>query len=110
MATVILPGTGTEVLEDTDTGFEPMFHLVLLDDDSHTYQYVIEMLGSIFGYSREKAFAIACVVDNDGRAILMTGPKHELEPKQDQVHSYGADHRMEGSAGSMSAILEPVPQ
>ena len=48
-------------------------HLILLDDDSHTYQYVIRMLGDIFGYSREKAFGIASVVDSQGQAILMTG-------------------------------------
>jgi ATP-dependent Clp protease adaptor protein ClpS len=108
MATVINPGT--RILEDTDIAHEPIFHLVLLDDDDHTYQYVIEMLGAVFGYARDKAFAIACVVDNDGRAILLTGRKSELELKQDQVHGYGADPRMEHSAGSMSAILEPVPQ
>lgn len=106
MATVTNPGT--RVLEDTSIEHEPVYHLILLDDNDHTYQYVIEMLGSIFGYSRDKAFAIACVVDKDGRAILLTGAKSELEPKQEQIHAYGADPRMEQSAGSMSAVLEPV--
>lgn len=108
MATVVNPGT--HVREDTDIEFEKMFHLVLLDDDDHTYQYVIEMVGAVFGYTRDKAFAIACIVDNDGRAILMTGRKSDLELKQDQVHAFGADPRMPQSAGSMSAVLEPVPQ
>jgi ATP-dependent Clp protease adaptor protein ClpS len=99
---------GTRIVEETDVAYAPMYHLILLDDNDHTYQYVIEMLGSIFGYSRDKAFAIACVVDQDGRAILMTGSKQELEPKQEQIHAYGADPRMEQSAGSMSAVLEPV--
>lgn len=102
---------GTRVLEDTSTenAYEPLYHLVLLDDDSHTYQYVIIMLGELFGYSREKAFAIACMVDNAGRAILMTGAKSDLEPKQAQIHSFGADPFMENCAGSMSAVIEPVP-
>jgi ATP-dependent Clp protease adaptor protein ClpS len=99
---------GTRVLEDIDAQREPLFHLVLLDDDDHTYQYVIRMLGDIFGYSREKAFAIACMVDAQGRATLMTGAKSEVEVKQDAIHAYGPDPRLERSHGSMTAILEPV--
>jgi ATP-dependent Clp protease adaptor protein ClpS len=99
---------GTRILEDTEQELEPLYHLILLDDDHHTYQYVIEMLNVLFGYSREKGFAIASVVDNEGRAIVMTGPKSECETKQEQIHAYGADPRMAVSAGSMSAVLEPA--
>ena len=99
---------GTHVLEDTDSALEPPYHLILLDDQYHTYNYVVRMLGDIFGYSVEKAFAIACVVDSQGQAILMTGSKDEVSLKQDQVHAYGADPWMETSAGSMSAVIEPA--
>ena len=99
---------GTRVIEDTDQELEPFYHLILLDDDHHTYQYVIEMLNSVFGYSRDKGFAIACAVDNQGQAIVMTAPKTRCELKQEQIHSYGADPRMPMSMGSMSAILEPA--
>ena len=81
-------------------------HLILLDDDSHTYQYVIRMLGDIFGYSREKAFGIASVVDSQGQAILMTGAKDECLLKQEHIHAYGPDPLMELSVGSMSAVIE----
>ncbi len=103
-----LPSPGTHVLEDTETGLAPLFHLILLDDDDHTYQYVIHMLGAIFGYSREKAFAIACSVDAEGQAILMTGGQDELSARQEQVHSFGPDPAIERSMGSMSAVIEPV--
>lgn len=106
MPTVTKPGV--EIFEDVDTDLEKPFHLILLDDQEHTYQYVIQMLGAVFGYAREKAFAIACTVDAAGQAILMTGGKGELEPKQNLVHSFGADPLMPESKGSMSAILEPV--
>lgn len=102
------PRPGIEILEDTDTHLEPPYHLVLLDDDSHTYGYVIHMLGSVFGYSKDKGFAIACVVDSEGRAIVMTGSRDEAERKQHQIHSFGADPAMPESLGSMSAILEPA--
>jgi ATP-dependent Clp protease adaptor protein ClpS len=69
---------------------------------------VIAMLGSIFGYAPEKGFAIACVVDKDGRAILMTGGLDAVKLKQDQIHGFGADPAMPQSKGSMSAVIEPA--
>lgn len=104
-----LPNPGTRILEDTDIELDKLFHLVLLDDDHHTYQYVVNMLAAIFGYTPEKGFAIACVVDSQGQAILMTGPRDEVGLKQELVHSFGPDPLMEHSAGSMTAVIEPVP-
>jgi len=107
---VMPPEPGTRVIEDTDTdaATEPPYHLILLDDDFHTYQYVVAMLHAVFGYSAEKGFAIACVVDSQGKAIVMTAGREEVGHKQQQIHAYGADPRMETSAGSMSAIIEPA--
>ena len=103
-----MPTPGTRVIEEVDSHPEPPYHLILLDDNDHTYQYVIAMLGSVFGYSPEKGFAIACVVDKDGQAVLMTGALDEVKLKQDQVHGYGADPNMPESKGSMSAVIEPA--
>ena len=86
----------------------PLWHVVLLDDDDHTYDYVIEMLGKIFGYSRETAFKMACEVDTTGRVVVDTTSLERAELKRDQIHAYGADWRLERSAGSMSATIEPA--
>jgi len=99
---------GVEIFEETDEQLEPPYHLILLDDQYHTYQYVIVMLNKIFGYSAEKGYAIACIVDSQGQAILMTGSHDEVRKKQDQIHAFGPDPLMEESAGSMSAIIEPA--
>lgn len=106
--TTTTPSPGTRVIEETDEELEPLYHLVLLDDDAHTYQYVVLMLNDLFGYSPQKGYAIACVVDSEGRAIVMTDRKSKAELKQEQIHSYGADPLMETSLGSMSAVLEPA--
>jgi ATP-dependent Clp protease adaptor protein ClpS len=102
------PETGTRIIEETEQAHEPPYHLILLDDDHHTYQYVIAMLGSVFGYSPEKGFAIACMVDSEGRAIVMTASKSEVTLKQEAIHAYGADPNMAESKGSMTAIIEPA--
>lgn len=85
-----------------------LFHVVLLDDDEHTYDYVIEMLQKLFLISKERAFQHAVEVDNTGRTIVITCELPQAEFARDQIQSYGADPRMPKSKGSMSAILMPA--
>jgi len=87
----------------------PLWHVVLLDDDEHTYDYVIEMLGRLFGYRFETAYRMAREVDTTGRVTVDTTTLERAELKRDQIHAYGRDWRLERSQGSMSAILEPAP-
>lgn len=86
----------------------PLFHVVLLNDDDHTYDYVVEMLATIFCVSPEAAFQHAVEVDTTGRTIVMTCEREQAEFGRDQIHSYGADPRMPRSKGSMSAVVEPA--
>ena len=88
---------------------EKPWHVVLLDDDHHTYDYVIEMLNKIFGYSLRKAFLMACEVDEKKRVIVWTGHLEKAEAYQEEIHDYGPDWRMESSKGSMTAVLERAP-
>jgi ATP-dependent Clp protease adaptor protein ClpS len=99
------------VLEPTTerrAGLAPPWHVVLLNDDDHTYDYVVEMLGKVFGHSPEKAFVMAQEVDATGRVIVDTTSRERAELKQEQIHAYGADWRMASSRGSMSAVIEPA--
>lgn len=84
----------------------PPYHVILLNDDDHSYEYVIDMLGRLFGHPVEKAFGMAKEVDKTGRVIVCTTHKELAELKQDQIHSFGGDRRIASSQGSMSAILE----
>ncbi len=93
-------------VEEPEQQAARLWRLVLIDDDDHSYEYVIEMLGAVFGYGREKSFALARIVDTQGRVTLMTGEKDACEAKQGQVHAYGADPRIPHCKGSMSAIVE----
>ena len=100
------------VLPDTET-FEredlvPLYRVVLLDDDDHTYDYVIEMLEKIFGFSEAKAFSHAVEVDTKGTTIVLTCDLEQAERKRDLIHSYGPDWRLPRSLGSMAAVVEPA--
>jgi ATP-dependent Clp protease adaptor protein ClpS len=88
---------------------QPPYNVVLLNDDDHTYQYVIVMLQELFGYPPEKGFQMAEEVDRTGRVIVLTTTKEHAELKQDQIHAYGPDPwSSKDCKGSMTAIIEPA--
>jgi len=86
----------------------PLYRVVLLDDDEHTYDYVIEMLQKLFCMSATDAYRHAVEVDSTGRTPVITCELPAAEYARDQIHAYGADWRMEKSKGSMSAVIEPA--
>jgi ATP-dependent Clp protease adaptor protein ClpS len=85
-----------------------LYNVVLLDDNDHTYDYVIEMLQGIFYVSLEQAYRYAEEVDKTGRTVLITCGLPEAEFARDQIHAYGPDWRLARSKGSMSAVIEPA--
>ncbi len=88
---------------------QPRYHVILLNDDDHTYRYVIEMMLIVFGHPPEKGFLIAKEVDKQGRAICLTTSFEHAEFKQEQVHAYGADPYFGPQCkGSMTAVIEPA--
>jgi ATP-dependent Clp protease adaptor protein ClpS len=82
--------------------------VVLLNDDDHTYEYVIEMLQQLFGHPPELGFMMAREVDTRGRVIVDTTSKERAELKRDQIHAFGPDRRLARCQGSMSAVIEPA--
>src|ERR1700729_4554853 len=84
----------------------PLYRVVLLDDDDHTYDYVIEMLQKIFIFSMDQAYRHAEEVDTAGRTIVITCELPAAEFARDQIHAYGPDWRLGGSKGSMAGEIE----
>ncbi len=107
--TIVRPGYKRQTRTDKNTKRMPLYNVILLNDDDHTYAYVVEMLGVLFGYAPEKSFIMAKEVDTTGRVVVATLHLEMAELKRDQIHAYGADWRLERSAGSMSAYLEEAP-
>lgn len=97
-----------DIEDETSDRLEPLYHVILLNDEDHTYDYVIEMLQKIFGFSESKALSHAVEVDTKGTTILLTCKLEEAERKRDLIHSYGPDWRLPRSFGSMAAVVEPA--
>jgi ATP-dependent Clp protease adaptor protein ClpS len=86
----------------------PLFNVVLINDDDHTHEYVVEMLQSIFAYPVEMGFQMADEVDRSGRVIVFTAHKEHAELKKEFIDAFGVDPRVEECHGSMTAVLEPA--
>jgi ATP-dependent Clp protease adaptor protein ClpS len=97
-----------EVEKEKLDELSPLFNVVLLDDDDHTYEYVIEMLQKLFLKPSVEAFQHAVEVDSTGRTIVITCGLGEAEFGRDQIHAYGPDWRMPKCKGSMRAVVEPA--
>ena len=87
---------------------EPLWHVILLNDDLHSFEYVIEMLHAVFGYDVEKGYRMAREVDQNGRVIVATVHKELAELRLEQILEYGPDRSMPESPGSMQAEIQPA--
>ena len=92
---------------DTKRKKQPRFHVVLWDDNDHSYGYVIMMLRALFGHDRSTGMKMAQAVDSYGRVICMTTTKEHAELKRDQIKAFGRDITISRCKGSMSATIEP---
>jgi ATP-dependent Clp protease adaptor protein ClpS len=110
--TITLPKKAKRVKEQEEqkTKRQPPYNVILLNDDDHSYDYVIRMLQQLFGHPPEKGFLLAKEVDTSGRVIVMTTTMELAELKRDQIHAFGPDPLIPRCKGSMSATIEPAPQ
>lgn len=108
MATQILPRVDNEQDHEALRKTLPVWNVVLLDDNDHTYAYVIDMLRTLFGLSSPRAYQMAREVDATGRVIVLSTNRERAELERDRIHAYGADPRIDRCKGSMSAVIEPA--
>ena len=88
---------------------QPSYHVIIWNDEEHSYEYVIELLMKLFGHTFEAAYQITHEVDHAGKGIAYTTHMELAELKRDQILGYGADWRMKISKGSIRATIEPAP-
>ena len=98
----------TDINKSTKDELSKLYHVIILNDDDHTFEYVIEMLQAIFGFPYATALAHTMEADATGSSIVFTTNLEEAEAKRDQIHAYGPDWRLPHSHGSVAALVEPA--
>ena len=76
---------------------------MILNDEEHTFPYVIELLIKLFRHPLPKAEELTWRIHTTGRAIVYTTHKELAELKRDQVIAYGPDPRMQDHPKAHSA-------
>src|SRR6516165_979241 len=93
----------------TQTHRQPPYNVVILNDEEHTFDYVIDLLTKIFRHSLATAQELTWRIHTTGRAIVYTTHKEKAELKRDQVLAWGPDPRMSVSKGPLGCYIEPAP-
>jgi ATP-dependent Clp protease adaptor protein ClpS len=70
---------------------QPQYVVVVLNDDLHTFNYVIELLMRICGHTSMKALELAVEIDSKGLAAVWSGSMEVAELKRDQIKGFGPD-------------------
>ncbi len=88
----------------------PPYAVVVLNDNDHTFVYVIETFMKVLGHPREKAFQLALSIHENGRGIVWSGPKEVAELKRDQIRGAGPDlYAARKIESPLGVLIEPLP-
>jgi ATP-dependent Clp protease adaptor protein ClpS len=85
--------SGTDVERDTTTRSriapDVPWQTVVWNDPVNLMSYVTHVFRNYFGYSKPEAERLMLQVHNDGRAIVATGPREEMERHTEAMHEFG---------------------
>ena len=88
-----MQGIATEVDLEVDdaalTSTDGDWVTVVWDDPVNLMTYVTYVFQRHFGFSREQAERLMHQVNDDGRAIVATGPRESMEAHVQSMHGYG---------------------
>jgi len=62
---------------------------IVWDDPVNLMTYVTYVFMQLFGYSKERATELMLKVHNDGKAIVSTGSREEMEHDVARLHEFG---------------------
>ena len=62
---------------------------IVWDDPVNLQSYVVYVFMELFGYSKAKATELMLQVHNEGKALVSTGSREEMEHDVARLHEYG---------------------
>ena len=88
-----MPGTIELPTPDVETDpkkvREQDYTVIVWDDPVNLQTYVVYVFMELFGYSKARATELMLQVHNDGKAIVSTGSREEMEHDVARLHEYG---------------------
>ncbi len=83
------PEIDRETEADDAVATEPPWITIVWNDPINLMSYVTYVFMTYFKYSREKAEQLMWQVHNDGRAVVSSGSREEMERDVTAMHGYG---------------------
>ncbi|MBY0228424.1 MAG: ATP-dependent Clp protease adaptor ClpS [Gemmataceae bacterium] len=94
--------------EDVRTRRIPPYNVILLNDDHHSMEFVVETLCRVLGCAVEKAVQYMMEAHESGRCIIWTGTKEVAELKQEQIMTYPEKRDDGRDLGPLGCEIEPA--
>ena len=93
--------------DSTKTRRLPSYHVILENDDHHSFEFVVDVLQKALGYNEKKALLLTHEAHTRGRAIVWTGSKEVAELKVEQIRSFH-ETKAGKKLGPLGVTLEPA--
>ena len=71
------------------TGLDMPWVTIVWNDPVNLQQYVSWVFSSYFGFARPEAERLMLLVHNEGRTVVATGPREEMERHVEAMHDFG---------------------
>lgn len=81
----------------------PNWHVIFLNDDYHSFEFVIFVMIQVFRKDFEEALVLTKQIHDSGQSIVTTCSKERAELYFEQVSTF-----KEGSKGSIGCVIEPA--
>lgn len=95
--------------ETSDTSDEPAkYELVVLNDDAHTFEYVMEVFHDLLGISWDTGYGMAETIHLHGWRVVFTGTWQEVMQKRAEIMARGPDLRLPNSTGPLRVEIHEV--
>ncbi len=74
---------------DIDLDVDRAWNVIVWDDPVNLMDYVVYVFQKLFGYSEAKATKLMLEVHNEGRSVVVSGPREKAEIDCHRLHHYG---------------------
>jgi ATP-dependent Clp protease adaptor protein ClpS len=87
----------------------PPYHVILENDDFHSFEFVMDVLRKALSLSQEQAFQFTQLAHRTGRAVVWTGNKEVAELKMEQMQTFHEIRADGTNLGALGVSIEPAP-
>jgi ATP-dependent Clp protease adaptor protein ClpS len=75
-----------EIIEETKTELEPLYRIIIHNDDVTPMDFVVHVLTTIFVLTQPNAMEVMLIAHYKGAAYVQTLPKTEAEKRINKAH------------------------